>query len=104
MKVIIKNDKNGFISMSKEEWKKIGEKNGWDVLIGGRGDGKDVEDVAKKHNVTVDQINNQLDIGMKVEKEHTDNSEIQKEISIDHLSESPVYYDLLIEMEKKFDK
>lgn len=29
------------------------------------------EHIAKKHNISIDTINTQLDMGIKVEKEHT---------------------------------
>jgi hypothetical protein len=39
--------------------------------------------------------------GMKVEKEHTPNKSIQREIAMDHLTEDPKYYEKLDKMEKK---
>jgi antitoxin component of MazEF toxin-antitoxin module len=39
----------------------------------------------------------QLKIGMEVEKEHTDDPEIAKEIAKAHLSERPDYYKKLLE-------
>jgi hypothetical protein len=46
----------------------------------------------------------QLEMGIKVEMEHTDNPEIAKKIAIDHLKESPVYYSYLKKMEKEMPK
>lgn len=45
----------------------------------------------------------QLEMGIKVEHEHTDNDAIAKEIAKDHLSEPGLenYYTLLLDMEKK---
>ena len=42
-----------------------------------------------------------VDKGMKVEKEHTKNKKLQKEIAKDHLKEDPKYYGKLAKMEKK---
>lgn len=42
----------------------------------------------------------QLSIGMKVEKEHTNNVDVAKSIAKDHLDEIPDYYTRLIDMEK----
>jgi hypothetical protein len=43
----------------------------------------------------------QLNIGIQVEKEHTDDPEIAKEIAKDHLAECPKYYKFLDKMEKE---
>jgi hypothetical protein len=42
--------------------------------------------------------------GMKVEREHTKNKKLQKEIAKDHLKEDPKYYGKLAKMEKKADQ
>jgi hypothetical protein len=42
--------------------------------------------------------------GMKVESEHTNNPELKKEITKDHLEENKRYYDYLEDMEKKMKK
>jgi hypothetical protein len=43
----------------------------------------------------------QLNLGIEVEKEHTDDAEIAKEIAKDHLAECPKYYTFLAKMEKE---
>ncbi len=43
----------------------------------------------------------QLKMGIAVEKEHTINDKIAEKISRDHLAEFPTYYTYLAEMEKK---
>lgn len=53
------------------------------------------ERLAKKHNVSVEQIQKQLSKGIKVEKEHTSDEGVAREIALDHLSEYPDYYDRL---------
>ena len=59
------------------------------------------EQLAKKHNCDLETINKQLEKGTKVEKEHTSNSRIAREIALDHIDELPDYYDKLEKMEKK---
>ena len=58
-----------------------------------------VEELASTHNVSVDQIKTQLKKGIKVEKEHTSDAVIAREIALDHLAEMPDYYDRLSDME-----
>lgn len=70
-------------------------------LVGGKADNLSLEDIAKKHNVSIDKINNQLKKGLKVEMEHTNDKEKAKEIVMDHLTELPDYYDRLDKMENK---
>ncbi len=45
--------------------------------------------------------NRVLEEGTVVEKEHTDNEDIARQIAIDHLAEDPKYYEKLKEVEKK---
>ena len=59
-----------------------------------------IEDIAKKHGVDADIIRAQVDIGKKVEKEHTDSEAEAERIALDHLFEMPDYYDRLAKMEK----
>ena len=54
-------------------------------LPGGKGDAKDIADFDSK----------QVQMGLKVELEHTDSLEVAKEIVADHLSEDPAYYSKL---------
>lgn len=63
-------------------------------LVGGLGDGKPDSDFDKK----------QLEKGIEVEKEHTPDLAIRKEISKDHLTEHEKYYDFLEEMEGRMEK
>lgn len=63
-----------------------------------------VQSIAKKHGVSVDKIKQQLDIGIKVELEHTKHLDIAKEIALDHLGEFPDYYDRLARAEKNESK
>jgi hypothetical protein len=59
----------------------------------------------KKGNIPDRMFNKtQLLKGIKVEKEHTDNPSIAKQIAKAHLSESPEYYKYLSKMEKCMEK
>lgn len=51
--------------------------------------------LAKNHGISVDEITKQLEIGIKVEQEHTSNKETAREIALDHLKEDPSYYSKL---------
>jgi hypothetical protein len=48
-------------------------------------------------------INAQLYIGMKAEMEHTENPDVAKKIALDHLNESPFYYEYLTKMERQLE-
>lgn len=74
-----------------------------EVLIGGKGDKLTLEEIAKKHKVSLDYIKAQFEKGVKIESEHTNNVEMQEEIVKDHLTEFPNYYEALQEMESKLE-
>ena len=73
-------------------------------LVGGRADNETIKDLSKKFRVTVKYLQQQLKKGMKVESEHTDDKEKQKEIASDHLAEFPNYYEELEGVEKNLKK
>lgn len=77
-------------------------------IKGGRADGKTVEDLARKHRQFVGTIEKELEKGIKVEYEHTNDREISKEIAMDHIDEFWDYYSNpehgLNAMEKKLKK
>lgn len=56
--------------------------------------------IARRHGVELDEILQQLDIGIKIEQEHTTNSNVAREIALDHLTELPDYYTRLKKMEE----
>lgn len=58
------------------------------------------EHIAKKHKVPVAHIQKQLEMGIKVEKEHTSDHKTAREIALDHLMELPDYYTRLKKVEK----
>ena len=62
---------------------------------------KTPEELAKKHKVSVSQIEDQLKKGTKVEKEHTKDVELATTIASQHIDELPDYYDRLSKVEKK---
>jgi hypothetical protein len=70
-------------------------------IKGGKADKLNIQDIADKFNVPVSQINKQLEMGKKVEHEHTKDMNKALEISMDHLSEFPDYYTRLDNMEKE---
>lgn len=59
------------------------------------------EQIAKKHNVPLRKINDQLEIGIKVEMEHTSDKNVAREIALDHLMELPDYYSKLGKIENE---
>ena len=59
-----------------------------------------VAEIVKKHDVSTEQIEQQLAKGTKVELEHTTNRSAAREIALDHLAEYPDYYDRLEMVEK----
>jgi hypothetical protein len=67
-----------FTDFGNRKWK--------DKLHGGKADDKTPEDFPE----------DDIRIGTKVEREHTDNPDIATEIAMDHLEEDPEYYDKLI--------
>lgn len=60
----------------------------------------DLNHLAKLHNVDVKELENQLTMGIEVEKEHTSHEDVAKEIALDHLREKPNYYTLLKKVEE----
>lgn len=56
--------------------------------------------IQKKHGVSYDVLMAELARGIEVEKEHTDNLAVAREIALDHLAEFPDYYTRLSKAEK----
>jgi len=77
-------------------------------LKGGKADNLSIKDIAKIHNVSPEAIEKEIEIGMEVEREHTNSKSKQKEIAKDHAVEDDKYYTDpktgLIAMEKKKEK
>jgi len=74
-----------------------------DQIPGGLADNVTIEDIAKKHKVSVGQIEDQIEKGKKVEMEHTDDESKAIEIAMDHLMEFPDYYDRLEKVEPQHE-
>lgn len=81
---------------------------GEEKIKGGVSKGMSFNDLVeryKKHNTNLSKIESvvksQLNKGIKVEMEHTDDKKIAKEIAIDHIYEDLHYYDKLKKMETK---
>lgn len=70
-------------------------------LLKGKSYNMSIDDIAEKHKVSVEKIKSELEMGMKVEMEHTSSKRIAKQISMDHLVELPDYYTRLAKMESE---
>lgn len=77
-----------------------------DALKGGEAQGKTIEDIADMHNIPVEYLKKIMPSAIEIELEHTDDPEIAARIALDHLAETPIYYDDKIglpEMEKELE-
>ena len=83
---------------------KLESVNEADVVPGGLAKGLSLNDIAKKHGVSVDIMVAEFKKGISVEMEHTTDREVAKEITLDHLFEDPKYYDKLKKVEEYVDK
>lgn len=78
-------------------------------LKGGLSDKKTLEDIAKKHDSKeyyhidnmIQSLQKELNMGVKIEMEHTNDKDKAKEIAMDHLWETPSYYSKLKKIETK---
>lgn len=97
-----RNNKNmGLSEEAKKEAEKMEEKKAQDELLsGGLSDGLTIRELCLRHDVSEKFIRRQLQKGIKVEMEHTDDEDKAREIAMDHLYESPDYYEKLAKMEK----
>lgn len=57
--------------------------------------------LAKKHKVEEKYIRRQLEVGIRIEHEHTSKLAVARHIALAHLSEDPDYYKKLKKIEKK---
>lgn len=65
---------------------------------------KSPKEIAKKHGVSLDLIKKQLEMGIKVEGEHTSDKTAARITALQHLDEVPDYYTKLKKIEKKSTK
>jgi hypothetical protein len=63
-----------------------------DIIPGGKSSGFTLNDIAKHHSVDIDDLLDEFKMGIRVEMEHTNNVDVSKEITLDHLYEDPKYY------------
>jgi len=75
-----------------------------DMVVGGLADDLSLEDIAAKHEVDVERIQKEFEIGYRIEREHTNDDHLAKEIAMDHLVELPDYYSRLVDMEREAEK
>lgn len=75
-----------------------------DKIKGGLSDNISKKDIADKFNVTIQKIDKELSMGIKIEMEHVNSKSLSKEIAMDHLVEIPDYYTRLKKMEKEAKK
>lgn len=71
------------------------------ALIGGISDTLTVQDIADKFGVGIGEIQNQINKGIGVEMEHTNDKIKATEIATDHVAEIPDYYNRLEKMERE---
>ena len=70
-------------------------------VLNGLAKGDTLEDLAKKHGVSIEELQQELYRGIKVEHEHTGNEPTARKIAMDHLFEDPKNYTNLAKIEKK---
>lgn len=61
-----------------------------------------VEQIAKKHDVSVEEVNAQIKKGTEIEKEHTEDKETAKQIAQAHVDEVLDYYEKLKSIEEEY--
>ena len=101
------NNPKGFSQRAHCQGKK--KTNESEELEGGLADNKSLIQIAKKHDAKgyyhikdmMKALKRQLEMGVKIEMEHTDSLEKAKEIAMDHLWEDPSYYTKLKKVEAK---
>jgi len=70
-----------------------------EAIPGGISKSMSIEDIAKMHDVDLEELIDEYEAGIKIEMEHTDDNEVAAEIARDHLYEDPTYYTKLAKME-----
>jgi len=91
----VKKMKSKLDGDGSEEYTKVKE----DKIPGGLAKGMNLSDIAKHHNISPQTLKNEFIKGYAVEREHTTDVEIAKEIALDHLYEDPNYYSKLTKIE-----
>lgn len=70
-----------------------GDPDYMDALKGGKADGMTTQDIADLHNLSVEYIESIISGATEIEMEHTSDPDVAIRIAMDHLVESPIYYD-----------
>lgn len=60
-----------------------------------------IQQLAKKYKVPESVVEKQVEMGIKIEKEHTDKIKVAREIALDHIGEKLYYYKDLKKIEKQ---
>lgn len=64
----------------------------YNQIKGGKADKLTAKDLARKHNVSIGTIEKEIEMGKKIEMEHTDDEDKAIEIAMDHIDEFVDYY------------
>jgi len=83
--------------------KRLIEQKVLDKFLNGKAFGLTLEDIfIKWPNVSEDKLKREYELGLEIEEEeHSDDKEVARRITLDHMMESPTYYrDLLKHVEK----
>jgi hypothetical protein len=83
-----------------EEYQPVKE----DQIPGGLAKGMTLTDIAKHHNMSPQTLKQEFIKGYAVEREHTNDINIAKEIALDHLYEDPNYYSKLSKIETPYNE
>jgi hypothetical protein len=75
-----------------------------DNIPGGLANGMTLNDIAKHHNISPQTLKNEFIKGYAIEREHTTDINIAKEIALDHLYEDPNYYSKLSKIEIPYNE
>jgi hypothetical protein len=73
-------------------------------IPGGLAKGMTLNDIAKHHNISPQTLKNEFIKGYAIEREHTTDVDIAKEIALDHLYEDPNYYSKLSKIEIPYNE
>ena len=72
------------------------QKGNYEFKNGGHlSSGKSLKQIAEMHNISLEEINKELEKGLEVEKEHFSDFKERTRVAKDHLVENPNYYTIL---------
>jgi len=95
---LFKESKKPMTTNLKRDFEQITNKNRLKIkveaeeVVGGEAEGMTAKDLTKKHNVSVKDIEKEIEVGTEIEMEHTDSKKMDREIVMDHIAEFPDYY------------